>query len=106
MKVNIRKFQEGGPMGPEDPAMAGAPAEAGMAPEEQGAPMEQGGQEEMMQQLYQMAQEVVQQMGPDAAMALAQAIVEIVQGGGEEQMPAPEEQPVYRMGGKLVRGRR
>lgn len=104
--MKVKYLQEGGAMAPEDPAMAGgAPAEAGMAPEA-GAPA--GGEEEMMQQLYQMAQEIVSQMGPEAAMMLAQAIAEVAQGGaaGAEQMPAPEEQPVYKMGGKLVRGRR
>lgn len=104
MKFNnkIYRFQEGGPM-PEDPAMAGpAPEEAGMAPE--GAPMgpEEGGQDQMMQQIGQMAQEIIQQMGPDAAAMLAQAIMEMLQGGGAGA-PAPEEPAFQRMGGRLVR---
>lgn len=105
--MKVKFLQEGGPMPAEDPAMAGgaAPAEPGAAP---GGEAPQGGEEEaMMQQLMQMAQEIVQQMGPEAAMMLAQAIMEIAQGGGEAPMPAPEEQPVYKIGGILVqRGRR
>lgn len=101
MKFNnkIYRFQEGGPM-PEDPAMA--PAEPGMAPEE--APMgpEQGGQDQMMQQIGQMAQEIIQQMGPDAAAMLAQAIMEMLQGGGAGA-PAPEAPAFQRKGGRLVR---
>lgn len=97
---NIYRFQEGGPM-PEDPAMAGpAPEEAGMAPEA-GAPAP-GGEEQMMAQVGQMAQEIINQLGPDVAAMLAQAIMEMLQGGGG--MPAPEEQPVYqRNGGRMQR---
>lgn len=100
----IYRFQEGGPMPAEDPAMAqGAPVEE--APAEV-AP--QGGEQDaMMQQIQQMAMEVIQQMGPDAAAMLAQAIMEALQGAvapAEAPMPAPEEQPVYqRNGGKVHR---
>ena len=83
-----RKFQEGGAM----PAPEAAPAEA--APAE--AP--QGG--DPMEQIYQMAAEIVQQLGPDAAAMLAQAIMEMLQGGGEA--PAPQGEPVYKKGGKLI----
>lgn len=103
MKVNVKKFQAGGPM-PEEQG-APVPAEAGAAP----AP-EQGGADPeaaMMEQLYQMAAEIIQQMGPEGAAMLAQAIMEMLQGGGgEAPMPAPEEQPVYRKGGVLVSRRR
>jgi hypothetical protein len=103
MKVNVKKFQAGGPM-PEEQG-APMPAEAGAAP----AP-EQGGADQeaaMMEQLYQMAAEIIQQMGPEGAAMLAQAIMEMLQGGGgEAPMPAPEEQPVYRKGGVLVSRRR
>ena len=47
-----------------------------------------------------MAQEIVSQLGPEAAMMLAEAIAMMVQGGGE---PMPQEAPAYaRRGGKLV----
>lgn len=114
MKLSNRvyRFQAGGPMPAEDPAMAGgAPEEAmGPAPEEAGMAPEQGGQDAMMQQLGQMADEVINQLGPEAAMMLAQAIMEKVQGGmegggapEEAPMPAPEEQPVYQKRGGRVR---
>ena len=105
--MKVKFLQEGGPMGQQDPAMAGgAPQEQAM---DNSMQQEQDDEQAMKQQLYQMAQEIVQQMGPEVAMMLAQAIVEIVQGGqggGQEEMPAPEQQPVYRKGGQLVYGRR
>lgn len=86
MKIlkRTQKFQEGGAM----PAPAeAAPAEA--------AP--QGG--DPMEQIYQMAAEIVQQLGPDAAAMLAQAIMEMLQGGAGA---APQGEPVYKKGGKLI----
>jgi hypothetical protein len=87
----IKKYQAGGPM-PADPAMAGAPAEAAPAPE-------QGGQDQMMAQLEQMAMEIIQSVGPEGAAMLAEMIMAMLQQGGG----APQEQPVFRRGGKLVR---
>jgi len=75
MKVKTKFLQEGG--------AAPAPA-AGPGPEEQ---------------IMQMAQQIIQQVGPEGAAMLAQAIMEMLQGGG-----APQEAPVYaKKGGKLVR---
>lgn len=79
-QTKVGRFQEGGAMP--------APAEA--------AP--QGG--DPMEQIYQMAAEIVQQLGPDAAAMLAQAIMEMLQGG--EAQPAPQGEPVYKKGGKLI----
>lgn len=76
---------------PADPAMAGAPAEAAPAPE-------QGGQDQMMAQLEQMAMEIIQSVGPEGAAMLAEMIMAMLQQGG-----APQGQPVFRRGGKLVR---
>ena len=81
--------------------------EGGMAPApEAGAPAgpEAGGQDQMIAQLQQMAQQIIQQLGPDAAAALAQMIMEMLQGGGapEEGAPAEEGEPVYRNGGRLA----
>lgn len=82
-QTKIGRFQEGGAM----PAPEAAPAEA--------AP--QGG--DPMEQIYQMAAEIVQQLGPDAAAMLAQAIMEMLQGGVGA---APQGEPVYKKGGKLI----
>lgn len=89
--MRIKSFQEGGAMAPE---------EAGMAPE-QGAPMggpEQGG--DPTAQLQQMAQQIIEAIGPDAAMALAQMIIEMLQGG---QAGAPEQPGMMRNGGRLAK---
>lgn len=91
MKI-VKKFQQGGPMPAGDPAMAGAPVEAVPAPE-------QGGQDQMMAQLEQMAMEIIQSVGPEGAAMLAEMIMAMLQQGGG----APQGQPVFRKGGKLVR---
>lgn len=88
--MKIKRYQMGGPM-PADTAMAGAPAEATPAPE-------QGGQDQMMAQLEQMAMEIIQSVGPEGAAMLAEMIMAMLQQGG-----APQGQPVFRKGGKLVR---
>lgn len=79
--MKVKKLQEGGQVAP-------APGgEAGPGPEEQ---------------IMQMAQQIIQQLGPEAAAVLAQAIIEMLQGaGGAEE--APQGEPVYaKKGGKLV----
>jgi hypothetical protein len=78
MKVKTKFLQEGGAM-PQEQAGAAAPG-----PEEQ---------------IMQMAQQIIQQLGPEASAMLAQVIMDMLQGGG-----APQEAPVYaRKGAKLVR---
>ena len=69
----------------------------------EGAPMEaQPGAEQQMapeEQIMMMAQEIVQQLGPEGAAMLAEAIMMMLQQG-----EAPQEAPAYaRKGGKLVR---
>ena len=81
--MQIKRYQEGG----------AAPAAPAQAP--------QGGEEQMMQQLAQMAQEIIQQIGPDAAAMLAQVIMEMLQGAPQEVGAAPEEQQFMRCGGKI-----
>ena len=81
--MQIKRYQEGG-------ATPAAPA-----------PAPQGGEEQMMQQLAQMAQEIIQQLGPDAAAMLAQIIMEMLQGAQQEVGAAPEEQQFMRCGGKI-----
>lgn len=67
------------------------------------APAPQGGEDQMMAQIGQLAQQLIQQLGPDAAAMLAQAIMEMLQGAAQE-MPAAEEQPAFqRNGGRLTR---
>ena len=95
----VKYMQEGGTApAPE----AGAPA----APEAGGAPAgpEAGGQDQMIAQLQQMAQQIIQQLGPEVAAVLAQMIMEMLQGGGapEQGAPAQEGEPVYRNGGRLA----
>lgn len=80
--MKIKKFQMGGQVAPE---VAPAP--------------EQGGQDQMMAQLEQMAMEIIQSVGPEGAAMLAEMIMAMLQQGGR----APQEQPVFRKGGKLVR---
>ena len=79
--MQIKRYQEGG----------AAPA----------APAPQGGEEQMMQQIAQMAQEIIQQLGPDAAAMLAQVIMEMLQGAQQEVGAVPEEQQFMRCGGKI-----
>lgn len=83
--MKIKRFQEGGaaPMAAPQPA----PAQ----------------EEQMMQQLAQMAQEIIQQMGPDAAAALAQMILEMLQGGAQPVDAVPAEQQFMRKGGKIYK---
>lgn len=81
--MQIKRYQEGG----------AAPAAPAQAP--------QGVEEQMMQQLAQMAQEIIQQLGPDAAAMLAQVIMEMLQGAPQEVGAAPEEQQFMRCGGKI-----
>lgn len=104
MKINskISKFQEGGAM----------PAEAQGAPqgEAQGAPQE-GGQQDPLAQLAQMAQQALQAQDPQAAFAVCEGLLQLIQqmiqaqqGGGGQQ--APQEEPVYaKKGSKLQKKR-
>lgn len=83
--MKVKKFQQGGPMPAE-----GAPAGAQPGAEQQMAPEEQ---------IMMMAQEIVQQLGPEGAAMLAEAIMAMLQQGA-----APQQAPAYaRKGGKLVR---
>ena len=94
MKLKTLKFQEGGPMPQEAPMQEQAPVEGG-------APAG-GSPEDALMQMAQLAMQALQNQDCDAAMAVCQAFVEMIQaqqGGGGA---APEE-PVYRAGGKLVR---
>lgn len=100
MKITprIRKFQEGGPMGPE-----AAPEQGGMP---EGAP--QGGGDPLMQ-IAQIFAEGLQNQDCEALAQGAQMFLELVQqaqggapGGAQGGEPAPEGQPVFRRGGRLA----
>lgn len=102
MKFKTLKFQEGGAMPPQE-APTGAPG-AEQAPG--GAPAEGGAESgDPLQQLVQMSMQALQSQDCQAAMAVCQAFVQLAQqqGGGAEQQPEPQGEPVYKKGGKLVR---
>ena len=88
---HIGKFQEGGAMPPQDPAM------------------EQGGGDPM-QEILMGCQEAVETQNCEIALEICGMLLEMA-GGGEapaEEAPAPapeqaDSEPVYRKGGKLVR---
>ena len=81
--MQIKRYQEGG-------ATPTAPAQA-----------PQGGEEQMMQQLAQIANQLIQELGPAAAAMLAQVIMEMLQGAQQEVGAVPEEQQFMRCGGKI-----
>ena len=92
MKIKSPMFQEGGAM-----PTQGAPA----------APAQEGGQQDPLAMLVQMAQQALQSQDPQAAFAVCDGLVKLVQqmmqqqGGGEQA--APQGEPVYAKGGKLIR---
>lgn len=91
----VEKFQEGG-AAPAPEAQAGAPAPA------------EGGQDPIAQ-LVQLAQQALSSQDCQAAMAVCDGLLQVLQGaqggGAEGGAPAGPEQgaPVYRKGGKLAK---
>lgn len=87
-----RKFQMGGAV-PEQVAQPAMGTEARQAMQDE---------QEAMAQIGELAQNIISQMGPDAAAMLAQAIMEMLQGaqpvGGGEQG-----EPVFKKGGKICK---
>jgi hypothetical protein len=70
--------------------------QGGQAPEGQAAPAQGGAPEE---QIAQMAQQIIEQVGPEGAAMLAQIIMQMLEGAAQQ---APQGQPVMqRNGGKL-----
>lgn len=72
-------------------------------------PADEGQAQDPMQQLVEMAIQAVQSNDPNMAMQVCQYLVQLAQGGAEEQAaPAEEEptaeegEPVYARGGVLV----
>ena len=108
--VGVKKFQQGGRVAA--PAEGGAPAEDTMEeepaeqPKEGGTPQDGGDPMEMLMQIGQMAAQALQSQDCNAAMQACDGIVQFIQmmeeGGGAPKQEAPEGEPVYRRGGKLV----
>nr|DAV04302.1 MAG TPA: hypothetical protein [Caudoviricetes sp.] len=96
VKPKVKKFQEGGP--------APAPANQPMPAEPQeGAPVE-GGADRMLMQLAQMAAEALQSGDCNTALSVCEAFMQLIQQftQGQAGPEAPQGEPVYRKGGKLV----
>lgn len=97
----VAKFQEGGAM-PESAPAEQAPEQA---PEK--APAEGGGQDPISQ-LLQLATQAIDGQDCEAAMAVCQGFVQLVQaqaggGGAGASGAAPAGEPVYKKGGKIVK---
>lgn len=95
IKNYVPMFQEGGEMPMEQAAPMEDPnAEA--APEAGGDPMTQ---------ILDAAAQAVQAQDCNLAMQILQALLQMAGGGapGAEQAPPPNQQPVYRAGGRLSR---
>lgn len=109
--MRLKFLQEGGPMDPA--AQGGAPAGSEDMPQEGGMEQPQGGAPQGGQidpaMVDQLAEALIQKLGPEVAMMVADAIMQKVQGGGATgpQGMAPQEapqEPVYaRRGGKIFR---
>lgn len=100
MEIKMRKFQAGGPVAPaQDQQAPAGGAESAQAP--------QGGEQgqDPLMQIAQAASQALQNQDCDTAFAVCQAFIQLIQqsGGGEQQQAAPEGEPVYRAGGKLVK---
>lgn len=88
----ISKFQMGGEI-PQDPNA--------QAPMEQGASQVNQDEQAAMDQLAQMAAQIIQSLGGDNAALLAQIIMEMLQGGQAPVGEPQEGEPVFKKGGKL-----
>ena len=98
-KKSVKKFQQGGPIAPEEQMPAEEMPVEG-SPEE--APME-GGEENPLIMLAEGAMQALQSQDCQIAMQVCQGLVQILQ---QMQGPAPEEpagEPVFKKGGVLLR---
>ena len=125
MKISdntIKKFQAGGAAPAPDPsAQGGAPApdpSQGGDPSAQGGDPSQGGGQDPVAQLVQLAQQALQGQDCQAAMAVCDGLLSLIQsqqGGGQGGDPSqgggdpsqgggqPQGAPVYKRGGKLLK---
>lgn len=74
------------------------PAEQAQAPAQ--APAQGGSPEE---QLGAIAQDIINQLGPEAAGMVAEMILQMLQGGGGQAAPEQEAPVMARRGGRLVK---
>jgi hypothetical protein len=78
----VAKFQMGGSVAPAEQAPA---------------------QDPMMAQLEQLAGQLLQELGPDGAMMLAEMLVAMAQQSAQPVGAPAEGQPIFRKGGKMKR---
>ena len=83
MKVRKTRFLQTGGAMPAEPAPA-----QGSSPEEQ---------------LGAIAQDIINQLGPEAAGMVAEMILQMLQGGGGQAAPEQEAPVMARRGGRLVK---
>lgn len=96
MEIKLRKFQEGGPVEQQQEPQQEQGGEQGG---------QQGGEQDPIMQLAQMAAQAIQSQDCQSAMRVCQAFLQLIQQQSQGQAPeqqAPEGEPVYRKGGKLV----
>lgn len=99
MKISnkiVSKLQEGGQVAPPDAAAQQAAPAPGA-----GAPAEAQAQDPVMQ-IAEMAGQALQTQDCQTALAVCEAFMSLVQGGGQQGAPA-EGAPVYKRGGKLIK---
>ena len=96
VKPKVKKFQEGG--------RAPMPADQPMPAEPQGGAPAEGGVEQVLMQLAQMASEALQSGDCNTALSVCDGFVQLVQQltQGQPGPEAPQGEPVYKKGGKLV----
>lgn len=92
--MKIKKFQAGGPIPTEDPAMA-APVEGGAAPME-------GGGEDPLVMIAQMMMQALETQDCQAALSACDAFLQFIdQMEGQGGAAAPTAEPVFKRGGKI-----
>ena len=87
MKVRKKRFLQTGGAMPAEQAPAKAPAQGGSPEEQLGA----------------IAQDIINQLGPEAAGMVAEMILQMLQGGGGQAAPEQEAPVMARRGGRLVK---
>ena len=96
---SARKYQDGGAMTDPNAAPAGAAPVEG-APMEQGAPTQGNAEEQLAQVAGQLLQMLLNELGdPNAVAMVLQTALEML---SQAAQGAPQEQPVFRKGGKIV----
>ena len=108
MKLVLRKFQQGGAMGPSQDPSQGQDTTGDQSGQDQGSQDASQGQDPVTQ-LAQLAQQAVENQDCDSAMSVCQGFLQMIQqmagqqGGDQGDQGQSQGTPVYRAGGKLVR---